>query len=84
MQFVKTLGVYLSKNMKFANEKTWKEKVEQIENQIKQWKCRKLTYFGKITVFKSLVLSNKTYIISVFPNIDFINKHIEKLIYNLV
>ena len=83
-EFVKTLGVYFSKNMNDAYEKTWRDKIEQIENHLKQWRCRNLTYFGKVTVLKSLVLSNITYVMSVFPTIESVNKKINQLIFNFL
>ena len=58
-EFIKT-GVYFSKNMNAAYDKTWNDKVEKMESQLKQWRCRNLTYFGKVTVLKSLVISNIT------------------------
>ena len=38
-----------------------------------------MTTFSKITVLKSLGLSNSTYIMYFFPNIGYINKQIEKI-----
>ena len=83
-EFVKTLGVYFSKNVNRAYEKTWTEKTEKMECQLKQWKCRNLTYFGKVIILKSLVISNITYIMSALPTFKFINKIIEKLIYSFI
>ena len=83
-EFIKTLGVYFSKNMNAAYDKTWNDKVEKMESQLKQWRCRNLTYFGKVTVLKSLVISNITYIMSVFPTFANINKKIERLIYHFL
>ena len=83
-EFIKTLGVYFSRNMNAAYDKTWNDKVEKMECQLKQWRCRNLTYFGKVIVLKTLVLSNITYIMSVFPTLEKYNKKIERLIYNFL
>ena len=83
-EFIKTLGVYFSENMNAAYDKTLNDKVEKMESQLKQWRCRNLNYFGKVTVLESLVISNITYIMSVFPTFENINKKIERLIYHFL
>ena len=54
---IKTLGIYLSWNLTQANLLSISKKINNIKNIIHAWKHRKLTFRGKITVLKSLLLS---------------------------
>ena len=54
---VKILGVYFGKDNNKVNYMNWSPKINKIENLIKLWKTRKLTFFGKITIIKSFLVS---------------------------
>ena len=70
--------------MSAAHAETWEEKGFKMEGQIKQWKCRNWTYFGKATVLISLIISNISYIMSVFPTLDHINRKVENLVFSFI
>jgi len=41
----------------------WATKIELCKQLINNWKARNLTYFGKVTVIKSIILSKLTYLL---------------------
>ena len=55
------MGVHFGNNEEKISEKNWSSKITKIENLIKIWKTRNLTLFGKITIIKSLLVSQVIY-----------------------
>ena len=69
---VKALGVHFSYDKKVKDRLNFSELPSQISRIINIWKQRNLTFFGKITLIKSLLLSKLTYkatMLSVPPQI---------------
>ena len=62
------LGIKFSCNLDTMIEINYKEKIEQIEKEIKQWSKRKLTSFGRITVLKTLIISKLNQLFIALPN----------------
>jgi exonuclease III len=58
---VKCLGIYFSKDKQVAEDLNWKPKIVKIDKLLNGWKARKLTYFGKITIIKTLGISQILY-----------------------
>ena len=73
---VKTLGVWLSIH--------YDEKLKNIKAILSCWKYRRLTLMGKITVLKSLVVSQLTYILSPLPSNEKIINEINDLFYRFL
>ena len=46
----------------------YKDKIEQIEKELKIWSKRKLTPFGRITVIKTIVISKLNHLFIALPN----------------
>ena len=44
------------------------EKKVKIKNSIQSWSKRTLTLFGKVTIIKSLIVPQLTYLLSILPN----------------
>ena len=40
-----------------CNAKNWTEKIDKLDRTLSQWKNRHLTFFGKVTILKTLGLS---------------------------
>ena len=57
---IKILGIHYSYNKQLENDENFKKYIAKIENVLKLWRTRNLSLEGKITVFKSLVLSKIT------------------------
>ena len=55
---VKTLRVHISYNKKIQYDLNFTKTIKNLCNVIKLWRMRKLTLEGKITIFKSLAISN--------------------------
>ena len=54
---VKILGIHFSYNKKIENEENFIKLIKKIENVLKIWRIRNLTVQGKITIYKTLVIS---------------------------
>ena len=61
--FFKSLGVYFGHYHELCSRLNWKVTLNQIKEQSKRWEMRKLTFFGKIIVIKSVILPKVTYIL---------------------
>ena len=61
---VKALGVWLSVDPETTATLNYDEKLEKVRNTLSCWKYRRLTLIGKITVLKSLVVSQLVYVLS--------------------
>ena len=61
---VKALGVWLSTDPDLTVSLNYKDKLDKIKTILECWKLRRLSLLGKITVLKSLVASQLTYIFS--------------------
>ena len=81
---VKTLGVWLSIHPEITLSDNYDEKLKNIKAILSCWKYRRLTLMGKITVLKSLVVSQLTYILSPFPSNEKIINEINDLFYRLL
>ena len=62
------LGIKFSCNLDTMIEINYKEKIAQIEKEIKQWSKRKLTPLGRITVLKTLIISKLNHLFIALPN----------------
>ena len=58
----KILGIYYSYNKQPENDENFKKYIAKLENVLKLWRVRNLSYEGIITVFKSLALSKITHL----------------------
>ena len=61
---VKTLGVWLSTDPEIMLKANYEEKITKLKASLGCWELRRLSLLGKITVLKSLIVSQLTYILS--------------------
>ena len=61
---VKTLGLWISTDPDLSTRLNYDEKLEKVKEILNCWKYRRLTLLGKITVLKSLVVSQLVYLLS--------------------
>jgi hypothetical protein len=52
----KCLGIYVGTDKIKCEQKNWYDKVTKIEHTLTTWAKRDLTYFGRITIIKTLIL----------------------------
>ena len=64
---IKTLGVWLSTDPEIMLKANYEEKITKLKASLGCWELRRLSLFGKITVLKSLIVSQLTYILSSLP-----------------
>ena len=64
---VKTLGVWLSTDPEIMLKANYEEKITKLKASLGCWELRRLSLLGKITVLKSLIVSQLTYILSPLP-----------------
>ena len=64
---VKTLGVWLSTDPEIMLKANYEEKLTKLKASLGCWELRRLSLLGKITVLKSLIVSQLTYILSLLP-----------------
>ena len=60
---IKTLAVYFGYDREECDSLNWATKIELCKQLINNWKARNLTYFRKVTVIKSIILSKLTYLL---------------------
>ena len=62
------LGIKFSCNLDTMVKINFKDKIEQIDKELKVWSKRKLTPFGRITVLKTIVISKLNHLFIALPN----------------
>jgi len=62
-----------------SNKLNWDDKIEKLKRILDNWRKRKLTIFGKVTILKSLALSQIMYAASVLYTPENVINHINKL-----
>ena len=84
---MKILGITIPTNGKYEDliKLNYDEKKVKIKNIIQSWSKRSLTLFGKVTIIKSLIVPQLTYLLSVLPNPgENYLKDIDSLIFNFL
>ena len=61
-QTIKILGIHFSYNRTLCDEKNFTNTVKKIESLLNVWCQRSLTLEGKITIFKTLAISQVVYV----------------------
>ena len=61
---VKALGLWISTDSDMSASLNYNEKLENVRKMLRCWKYRRLTLHGKITVLKSLVVSQLVYLLT--------------------
>ena len=83
-QTIKILGIHFSYNLAFRDEQNFLNSVKKIESLLRVWCQRGLTLGGKITIFKTLAISQIVYLayLSSVPN--FMIKELKKIQYHFL
>ena len=61
---VKSLGLWISTDRELSASLNYNEKLKKVKEILRCWKYRRLTLIGKITVIRSLVVSQLVYLLS--------------------
>ena len=81
---VRCLGIYIGHDIKFCNDHNWNTKILKLENTLMGWSKRNLTKFGKITIIKTLGLSQLIFSVQNTSMPEGIVKQIEGLLYRFI
>ena len=81
---VYALGVWFSTEEKNSSYDNFSEKIERIKNILNSWSVRKLTLLGKITIIKSLAVSQIVHVLSSLPTHQRALKEINSLLYDFL
>ena len=61
---VKALGVWLSTDLILVAKLNYEDKIKNLKASLGSWELRRLSLLGKITVLKSLIVSQLVYVLS--------------------
>ena len=82
---IKILGIYFQNNIRAQNiTENWEGKIDKMIKLIRSWSQRDLSIHGKITVIKSLLISQFTYIMQSVGLPEHILKKINTVLYKFV
>lgn len=84
-EYAKTLGITFHTDMKQIHKLNLEPKVNDFNNCLKQWKHRKLSLMGKVTIVKTFALPKLVYPFAVLPNpTEAVMKDINKAIFRFI
>ena len=81
---VKSLVIWISTDPELSSSLNYNEKFEKVKEILRCWKYRRLTLLGKITVIKSLVVSQLVYLLSPLRSNYRILNEINDLLYTFL
>ena len=81
---IKYLGVYITQGKKESESLNWNLKLEKVNSLLRVWKMRNLTYYGKITIIKTLIASQFVYIATCLPIPQKFVVNLNRLIYSFL
>ena len=82
--FVETLGIKINGDENHHFDLNFKEKLENLKKNLEQWKKRKLSIKGKITILNNLALSPLLYCASTLYTENKVIQEVKKLILNFI
>jgi hypothetical protein len=77
---VYALGTWFYKELDDVININYKARIKVFLNVLKHWKCRNLTWFGKLTVLKSLAISKLNYCISTLETPEWFTVEVQNAI----
>ena len=80
----KALGVWFSTNPEEVLEANYADKLAKVSNSLGCWELRRLSLLGKITVLKSLIVSQLVYILSPLSTNQRVLEEINTLFFNFL
>ena len=81
---VKSLGIHFGKDKKLVEDLNWKPKLEKLEKTLNRWKARKLTYYGRISIIKTIGISQILYNASCINVPDYVIKEVNRTLYKFL
>ncbi len=81
---IRCLGIFIGHDKKRIYELNWSQKIDAFKKVLDNWKCRKLTLFGKITVVKQLALPKILYSATMLSVPENVVKDVNSIIYEFI
>lgn len=82
---IKILGVFFDNQCEASKiEENWQIRMNKMENLVKQWKKRKLSIIGRVTIVKALLVSQINYLFQSLTPPDRVLSQMNSLIYTFV
>jgi hypothetical protein len=81
---VKALGVYFGNDKHECDRFNWESKLESCTKTLNFWKCRRLTFYGRILLLKSQILSKLNYLIQSISLSSEIENKLNSLFFNFL
>jgi len=81
---VKCLGIYFGKDKQLIEKINWESKLVKLTRKLNSWKARKLTYYGKIVIVKTLGISQILYNANCLHVPNHIVKKVNKQLFTFV
>ena len=81
---VKYLGVYMGTNEKIVASLNWENKLKKIQRLVDNWRIRNLTYFGKVLIIKSQLVSQIVHILMYCSIPEYIIVKLNKIIFGFL
>ena len=78
------LGTWFYKDVQKIIYVNYKDKLEKFLKDLKQWKCRQLTWFGKIIVLKSLAICKLNFCISTLETPEWFSSEVQIAIHDFL
>ena len=69
------------KNSKEVEKLNWDTKIDKLQRKLTKWNARQLTFYGKITLIKSIGISQLIYNASCLEVPDYVIKRVDKILY---
>ena len=80
----KTLGIWFTNKKREKISLNFDEKIKKIEIVLNVWSMRALSLKGKVTILKSLIISQMTFLFSVLFVPEYILQKLDKLIFSFL
>ena len=81
---IKALGVHYSYDLKLLHEKNFIERLDSVKKLINIWSSRGLSFYGKVTIIKSLIIPKFVYISSLLPIPKEIIQELNRLLFKFL
>lgn len=78
---IKALGIYFGHDKQKCEELNWQNKIEQCKTILNNWSKRKLTFYGKIQIIKTIVIPKLTYTIHSLVVPKHVKQELNKLLF---
>ncbi len=81
---IKCLGIFVGNDTAQYAKQNWEPKLLHIEKLLESWKSRNIAIFGKVTMLKSLAMSNTTFLATCVPILHDVVRRLNAMFYGFI